>query len=65
MEQDHKDTFHEVANAVISEEKPVSFEQGLAALLLHVQIFVRNAITGILLHVEEAMAKFELGTLTA
>lgn len=64
MEMERKDTFRAVGDAVISEEKPATMEQGPAVLPTSDQIFLLRAVTGVLVHVEEAMTKLVLETLT-
>lgn len=58
------DTFHTVANAVVSNDKPVAFEQGLVAPPTSDQFLVSDGITGIPFYVGEAMKLLVLETVT-
>lgn len=55
VEQERENTFHIVADIVVSEEKPVTFEQAPVAPPTSDLIVVHRKITGILYRVEEAM----------
>lgn len=62
-EREH--TIHTVANDVVSKEQPEKFKQVPVAHSTSDQIGVRDAITGIPSHVEEAIANPVFGTTMA
>lgn len=60
MEPECEDTFHAVANALISEEQPADLKNRSVAPPARDQLLMRVAITRIPFHLEEAMIKLGL-----
>lgn len=65
MESEHEDTFHAVADAVVSGKDPEILKHGPVAPPMSYQIPVRDKITGIAFRVEEAITRPMLKTVTA
>lgn len=65
MEREREDTFRVVADAVVSEEQPSTYEKDPVAPPTSDEILAQDAITGIQFHVGKAMTKLVLKTLTA
>lgn len=58
-------TFHAVADAFVSEDKPATFQQDPVVPSMSDQILVRDVVTGIPFHVEELLTKLVLKIVVA
>lgn len=65
VQYQHEDTFQAVSDAVFSKEQPVYFRKGSVALWMLDRIVMRDAIAGVLFHVDNAMTKLLLEVVTA